>query len=106
MRATRALCLSALLYALVACRGAKVDPPPEPAKEADIVLSPGALDAAGITIGAPKRVPRRTSVMVTGTLEFVPHRVARVGPLIEGRVTSIRVDPGARVTPGTVLATV
>src|SRR6185503_788521 len=98
--------LSILFCAAIACRGGKSEPAPEPAKDnADIVLTAGALDAAGVTIGAPHRAARRTNVTASGMLEFVPHRVARVGPLIEGRVISIRVDPGQRVEPGSVLAT-
>lgn len=73
---------------------------------APIVLGPGLLDASAIRTGKGRMVPKRTSVAVTGTLEFVPNRVARVGPLIDGRVLQIKVDPGQRVTPGTVLATV
>lgn len=84
---------------------AEVEGPPAKA-EAEIVLGPGLLDAAAIRTGKPRLVPKRTSVSVTGTLEFVPNRVARVGPIIEGRITQIRVDPGQRVTPGTVLAAV
>lgn len=100
-------CACALTLAAFAC---KKKEPPEPATEtpkaeAEIVLGPGLLDAAAIRTGRAKLVPKRTGVSVTGTLEFVPSRVARVGPLIEGRVTQIRVDPGQRVAPGTILAT-
>ena len=101
-----ALCAFACALA-IACK--KKDPPEAaaetPKADAEIVLGPGLLDAASIRTGRAKVVPKRTGVSVTGTLEFVPSRVARVGPLIEGRVTQIRVDPGQRVTPGTVLAT-
>ncbi len=76
------------------------------AETALIVLGPGLLDASAIRTGKGRFVPKRTSVAVTGSLEFVPNRVARVGPLIDGRVLQIKVDPGQRVTPGTVLATV
>lgn len=77
-----------------------------PKAEASIVLLPGMLAANPIAIGKAHFVEKRSSVAVTGTLEFVPNRVARVGPIIEGRVTSIRVDPGQRVAKGAVLASV
>jgi membrane fusion protein, heavy metal efflux system len=101
----------ALACAVVAgvggCKDKKVDPPAEITKaEADVVLTGEALEAAGLETGIARLVPRRSNVLVAGTLEFVPNRVARVGPLIDGRIASIRVDPGQKVTPGTVLATV
>ena len=74
--------------------------------ETDVELGPAALQAAALTSGKPHVVERRASVAVAGVLEFVPNRVARVGPIIEGRVVSIRVDPGQHVAPGTILATV
>jgi cobalt-zinc-cadmium efflux system membrane fusion protein len=89
------------------CKEKKVEAAPEVVKiEADVVLTGEALEAAGLEIGTARLVPRRSNVVVAGTLEFVPNRVARVGPLIDGRIASIRVDPGQKVTPGTVLATV
>ena len=87
-------------------------PEPEAAKPtgqadtAEISLGPGLLDASSIRTAKGRIAAKRTSVAVTGTLEFVPNRVARVGPLIDGRVLQIKVDPGQRVTPGAVLATV
>jgi cobalt-zinc-cadmium efflux system membrane fusion protein len=91
--------------------GCKKKDTPEPERtatkpDADIVLGPGLLDATTLRSEKPRMVPRRTGVVVAGTLEFVPNRVARVGPLIEGRVTQIRVDPGQRVVAGTILAAV
>lgn len=101
----RAVAVFALLAA--ACHGQKADTPPDtPKAEADVVLTAAMLDAGGVVVGTPTRVARRTSVAVTGMLEFEPNRVARVGPLIQGRIVSVRVDPGQHVTPGTVLATV
>src|SRR5688572_17821778 len=104
----RAAAVGCLLgVALFGCKKSTSAEVEKPAKaEADIVLGPGLLDASSIRSDKPRIVPRRTSVNVAGTLEFVPSRVARVGPIIEGRVMSIRVDPGQRVTAGTVLASV
>jgi len=91
---------------LGACHKKKAEEPPDVKPESDVELGPAALQAAGLTSGKPRLTERRSSVPVAGVLEFVPNRVARVGPIIEGRVVSIRVDPGQHVTPGTVLATV
>ncbi len=103
---TAALCLAlAFACGLAACRDKKVDPPPDPPKaEEDVVLTPEALQSAGVTTAKARLEPRRTSVAVTGLLDFVPNRVARVGPLIDGRITSIRVDPGQTVPKGAILA--
>ncbi|WP_394822763.1 efflux RND transporter periplasmic adaptor subunit [Pendulispora albinea] len=99
-------CAMACVAYVGACHKKQAEEPPEVKPEADVQLGPAALQAAGLSTGKPRRVERRSSVAVTGVLEFVPNRVARVGPLIEGRVVSIRVDPGQHVAPGTVLATV
>ncbi|WP_394837018.1 efflux RND transporter periplasmic adaptor subunit [Pendulispora rubella] len=101
------LWVGALAFAglLGACHKKKVEEPPEVKPETDVELGPAALQAAGLTSGKPHFVERRASVAVAGILEFLPNRVARVGPIIEGRVVSIRVDPGQHVAAGTVLAT-
>lgn len=102
-----AVVLGALVSGTATCR--KKEAPAAETKtkaEADIVLGAGILDAAAIRTGKPRSVAFRTHVTVTGMLEFVPNRVAKVGPIIEGRIVQIRVDPGQRVTPGAILATV
>jgi cobalt-zinc-cadmium efflux system membrane fusion protein len=107
MRRFLAVVLACAALGAPGCKEKKVEAAPENIKaEADIVLTGEALEAAGLEIGTARLVPRRSNVVVAGTLEFVPNRVARVGPLIDGRISSIRVDPGQKVTPGTVLATV
>ncbi|WP_394847501.1 efflux RND transporter periplasmic adaptor subunit [Pendulispora brunnea] len=100
------VCAFACAGLLGACHKKKVEDVPEVKPETDVELGPAALQAAALTSGKPHLVERRASVAVAGVLEFVPNRVARVGPIIEGRVVAIRVDPGQHVAPGTVLATV
>jgi cobalt-zinc-cadmium efflux system membrane fusion protein len=42
---------------------------------------------------------------VAGSLDFVPNRVARIGPQISGRVASVPVAPGESVARGSVVVT-
>lgn len=71
-----------------------------------VELTPEALVAAKLVVEKAELGERSQSTQVSGSIEFVPNRVARVGPRVAGRVTSLKVEPGARVTAGTVLATV
>lgn len=107
--------LAALLVAfacsLSCAAGCKKDPPSEVTKEAakeegvDVKLGEKALAAAHLTVGKARTVPRRSSVLASGRIDFVPSRVARVGPPIAGRVGTIPVVPGQRVGRGAVLVT-
>jgi cobalt-zinc-cadmium efflux system membrane fusion protein len=71
----------------------------------DVALAPKALEAAHLSTARPHAVPRRSSVSVAGKIDFVPSRVARVGPPIAGRVGTIPVVPGQKVGKGAVLVT-
>jgi cobalt-zinc-cadmium efflux system membrane fusion protein len=71
-----------------------------------VELSPEALAAAKLVVEAAELGERAQATLVAGSIEFVPNRVARVGPRVSGRVTSLKVAPGERVAPGAVLATV
>ena len=70
----------------------------------DVTLSPKALLAAEIRLDKPKRVPKRTAVTAAGTLDFVPSRVARIGPQVQGRILSISVVAGQMVGRGAIVA--
>lgn len=72
----------------------------------DVKLGPKALEAAQLKTTKPRSVVKRTSVVAAGKVDFVPSRVARVGPPIAGRVSAIPVVPGQRVGRGTMLVTV
>lgn len=95
--------------ALVACKPAETDAEEAPAakKEADVdvSLSPKALESAKLATGKPQKVPRRSSLTVAGSVDFVPSRVARIGPQISGRVASVPVAPGQAVGRGTTVVT-
>ncbi len=83
---------------------------PEPAKDpkeegVDVKLAPKALAAARLSTAVPRIVPRRASVTAAGKVDFVPSRVARVGPPIAGRVGQIPVVVGQKVGRGAVLVT-
>jgi cobalt-zinc-cadmium efflux system membrane fusion protein len=69
--------------------------------EVDVELSGKALEAAHVQVGSVLKAPRRTSVTVAGTVDFVPSRVARIGPSIGGRVGQVMVAPGQQITKGT-----
>jgi membrane fusion protein, heavy metal efflux system len=81
--------------------------PPTTKKEAgvDVTLSPKALESAKLATGKPERVPRRPSLTVAGSVDFVPSRVARIGPQISGRVASVPVAPGQAVGRGATVVT-
>ena len=98
--------LGFVLLALTAqCKKKPPEPPPPAAADADVVLSDDALKSAGIQVSPAKSAPKRSSVTAAGTVEFSPSRVARVGPVVDGRVVLLKVDPGQRVKAGDVLAT-
>lgn len=69
----------------------------------DVELGEKALLAAHVTTGPVRKSPKRTSVTAAGTIDFVPSRVARIGPSIAGRVAQITVVPGQVVSKGTMV---
>jgi len=107
----RVLVVSVLAAALVGASCKPKDTAPEAPKKAekepgvDVALSPAALEAAGIVVAKAASEPRRSNVTVVGVVDFAPARVARVGPNIAGRVGTLLVMPGQRVTKGAVVAT-
>lgn len=113
MRCFTILARAITLVGFVGTLGLACKPKPaEPAKEAakddgiDVKLSGKALEAAHLSTVKTKSVTRRTSVTAAGKVDFVPSRVARVGPPIAGRVSTIPVVPGQKVGRGAVLVTV
>jgi cobalt-zinc-cadmium efflux system membrane fusion protein len=91
---------------VVACKGKPPEPQKEPKEDGvDVKLAPKALEAAHLTTAHPRAVARRASVSAAGKVDFVPSRVARVGPPIAGRVGTIPVVVGQKVGRGAVLVT-
>ena len=89
-----------------ACKAKAAEPQKEPKEEGvDVKLAPKALEAAHLTTAKPRSIPRRANVTAAGKVDFVPSRVARVGPPIAGRVGSIPVVVGQKVGRGAVLVT-
>lgn len=70
----------------------------------EVTLAPEALAAARLKVEKARKGPRATSVRAVGLLELDPHRVARIGPMLDGRVTEVRVRAGDRVEAGATLA--
>ena len=90
-----------------ACKQASEPAPPNAKQDpgVDLTLSPRSLQAAKLATGKPARVPRRSSLTVAGSVDFVPSRVARIGPQISGRVASVPVAPGQAVGRGALVVT-
>lgn len=51
-------------------------------------------------VGDVMRTPRRATVTVAGAIDFVPNRVARIGPSVAGRVSQVLVAPGQQLEKG------
>jgi cobalt-zinc-cadmium efflux system membrane fusion protein len=96
------------LLSLAACKG-KSEPQPKAnaTKEpgVDVELTPEALAAAHLGTIKVEAASRGSTVTAAGTIEFVPNKVARVGPIVDGRILGIRVQHGDVVKAGTLLAT-
>ena len=108
--ALKTILAAALLACAATTSSACKSKPPEPQKEPkedgiDVKLAPKALEAAHLTTGRPRSIARRASVVAAGKVDFVPSRVARVGPPIAGRVGTIPVVIGQKVGRGAVLVT-
>lgn len=73
--------------------------------DVDVELAGPALTAAALRIEPARSGPHRSEVTAIGVIDFVPSRVARIGPLIPGRVLTLRAEPGQRIAAGAALAT-
>lgn len=94
------------LAILIGC--ARSEPPPETATAvtADsgvVVLDSAQQASAALQVGRVSPLPPDT-IRLTGTLSFDPARISHVGPRIQGRIRSVRVDIGSRVRRGDTLA--
>jgi membrane fusion protein, heavy metal efflux system len=105
LRSLGALLWLAFAFAPVCCKS-KEEPTAKPQAKpegVDVELTDKALAAAKLVIGKPQSTQRRSSVTATGSIDFVPSHVARIGPSIGGRIGSVLVTPGQRVKRGAVL---
>jgi cobalt-zinc-cadmium efflux system membrane fusion protein len=105
---TRWAWLFALLLLPAGCKEKPADAEVKKAakKDFDVELSDSALQAAHLTTGKPRVSPKHSVVTAAGTIEFVPSRVARIGPQIAGRVADVKVAPGQTVQKGAVVTTI
>ncbi|HSO32208.1 MAG TPA: efflux RND transporter periplasmic adaptor subunit [Labilithrix sp.] len=101
-----ALAGAQLAGASYGCKPKAPEPQKEPKEDGvDVKLAPKALAAAHLTTAQPRSIPRLASVTAAGKVDFVPSRVARIGPPIAGRVGTIPVVVGQKVGRGAVLVT-
>ena len=69
-----------------------------------VELSPEALKAAELSTSKAVAADRASFLLVAGSIELIPSRVARVGPRVAGRVTALKVKTGDEVKLGALLA--
>lgn len=97
----------AALLVASGCKSKAAEPPKESKEEGvDVALTAKALEAAHLTTSKPRWILRRASVTAAGKIDFVPSRVARIGPPVAGRVVSIPVVVGQKVGRGAALANI
>jgi cobalt-zinc-cadmium efflux system membrane fusion protein len=100
--------LTAVLLAGGSCR-TDADAPDEKLAEAEppheetVQLDSAGVAAAGIVLGTVEAV-QSAQLGVTGTITYDQARVSHVGPRTEGRIVTLRTEPGARVAAGQLLA--
>lgn len=70
-----------------------------------VELSPAAIERMGIRLAKPRTGTLATSVVAPAEVRADPDRVARVSPLVPGRIGAVHVTLGSRVTEGQPLAT-
>jgi cobalt-zinc-cadmium efflux system membrane fusion protein len=73
---------------------------------ADLVISPEMIERAGIKTAPISTRRLEPTLRTTATVQPNAYRETPIMPLVEGRVTSVRVQLGDRVREGQVLATI
>lgn len=81
-------------------------PPPGPtATEGQaLILTDAVQRDAGVTVEPVQIRTRSSQLEAPGVLTFDETRTARIGSLVEGKILSVAVQVGDRVSPGTILA--
>ncbi len=112
-REVRVAVLSPLLVAvlLAAACGRRAPTPrgeesPAGEERGFVTLTPEQRRAAGVETAVAEQLALAQSVEVTGVIEAVPDRTARVGSRVAGRIASVMVNAGDTVRAGAVLAVV
>jgi cobalt-zinc-cadmium efflux system membrane fusion protein len=101
--------LAAILTGAAGCRMAPQDAAPAATPVATVPRDVVALDAAarrraGIVVAPARRVTRGEAAEAPGLVALNETRTARIGSLAEGIVVDVLVQPGMRVSPGQLLA--
>jgi len=73
-------------------------------EEPVIALTEAVQRDAGVTVETAQARTRRGQIAAPGVLSFDETRTARIGSLVEGKVLSVSVQVGDRVSAGTILA--
>jgi membrane fusion protein, heavy metal efflux system len=110
----RARALASAILAVVLCAGpackqgssaqASADAAPRMTKRI-VRVDPGALERLGIKVEPAGTQAPGHRLHLPGTLDFSYSHYAEVGPLVDGRITSIAAGVGDRVKKGQLLAT-
>jgi len=99
------------LFLLAACSpgapGAEGDSAPvaEEEPQHELHLESQQIQDWGIRVGAIGRTTIAAELTLPGALTLNENRTAMIAPLVEGQISSVRVDVGSRVGRGQVLAT-
>lgn len=100
-----------VLFLLASCSpgapGAEGDaaPPAEDEPQHELHLESQQIQDWGIRVGAVGRTNILAELTLPGALTLNENRTAMIAPLVEGQISSVRVDVGNRVGPGQILAT-
>jgi cobalt-zinc-cadmium efflux system membrane fusion protein len=99
--------VSLLALGLTGCkRPAEASPMPVETKPGEILLDAAKIAAAGITVQAVEERPVEDTIVTSGRVTFDDLKVAHVFSPVNGRVTEIYAQLGARVKKGEPLAAI
>lgn len=97
--------LSFLVYWGLQGEKEETTPSPDAAtEEQTLVLTDAVQQSAGITVELAQARTRFSQLEAPGVLAFDETRTARIGSLVEGKIISVTVQVGDRVSPGAILA--
>lgn len=104
----RTVFVLAALISVIGCGSKPVQqqPPPDAAAGPRVVrLDPKVVERMGVTVEPAGGQGRQHQIQVPGSLDFNIEKVARIGTVLEGRVTSVHAKVGDKVKKGQKVAT-